>query len=123
MSTHPTGIEQEQEQPGPLFGVPLCRVAGGALRVGQTRVSLDSVLYAHKQGATPEAIVRSFPSLDVHDARAVIDYYRSNREYVDAYLRRRREEAEALRAEVERQSPQEGIRERLLARQAAKSEP
>ena len=31
------------------------------LRVGETRVSLDTVIYAYKQGATPEEIVADPP--------------------------------------------------------------
>src|SRR5438128_828420 len=36
----------------------------GAARVGASRVSLDTVVYFHQQGATPEAIVRKFPTLE-----------------------------------------------------------
>ena len=48
---------------------------------------LDTVVYAFNQGAPPEAIVLSYPSLDLADVYAVINYYLYNRSAVDAYPR------------------------------------
>ena len=41
--------------------VPLVADAYGTLRVGATRVTLDVVVAAFEQGATPEEIVQDFP--------------------------------------------------------------
>lgn len=41
--------------------VPLRVHDGGVVRVGDTRVSLDTVVYAHRDGATPEEIVDRIP--------------------------------------------------------------
>ena len=41
--------------------VPLSWGEQGVLRVGETRVSLDTVIYAYKQGATLEEIVADPP--------------------------------------------------------------
>lgn len=96
--------------------MPLRSDEHGVIRVGKTRVPLDTVVYAFNQGASPEEIVMSYPALDLTDVYAVINYYLYNRDEVDAYLRQREAEATRLRAENEKRFPPEGIRARLLAR-------
>jgi hypothetical protein len=53
----------------------------------------------------PEDLVRAYDSLDLADVHAVIAYYLRHREEVRAYLERRQEEAEALRAKIEAERP------------------
>jgi len=72
------------------------------------------------QGETPESIVDQYPGLLLDDVYAVVDYYLRNREEVAAYLRERAQKAAAVRREVEARHSQNGLRERLLARRAAK---
>jgi uncharacterized protein (DUF433 family) len=90
--------------------------SGGTIRVGGTRVSLDTVVAAFLEGADAEEIVAQYPSLDLADTYAAISYYLRHRSEVDSYLRERAEQAQAVRAEVERRLPPDGIRARLLAR-------
>jgi uncharacterized protein (DUF433 family) len=92
----------------------------GAVRVGGTRVTLDSVIAVFKQGATPEEIAESFPTLRLADIYSVLGYYLQHRADVETYLEQRRTEAEAIRAEAERRFNLVGLRERLLARKHAK---
>ena len=99
--------------------VPLQADEQGVMRVGKTRVRLDTVITAWKQGDSPEQIVENFDVLDLADVYAVISYYLNHRAEVEAYLEQNRQEAERLRAENEHRFPQAGIRERLLARRAA----
>lgn len=54
--------------------VPLTNTEFGTVRVSGSRVSLDSVVYHYEQGATPERIAESFPSLNLADIYAVIAY-------------------------------------------------
>lgn len=96
--------------------VPLKIDDRGGLRVGGTRVTFDSVIAAFRTGATAEAIVDRFPSLDLSDVYAVLAWYLHHREQADEYLREREIEAEQLRQQVELQSPPNGLRERLLGR-------
>jgi uncharacterized protein (DUF433 family) len=96
--------------------VPLRTDESGTIRVGRTRVILDLVIYAFRQGATPETIVDQYPSLSLADVYLVLGYYLQNRDVVDEYIRKREIEAQALRREVEARFPPEGIRARLLAR-------
>jgi uncharacterized protein (DUF433 family) len=92
---------------------------GGAVRVGKSRVSLDLVVQQYDNGMTPEDLVRAYDALDLADVHAVVAYYLRHREEVRAYLKRREEEAERLRAKIEAERPRVS-REELLARQRAK---
>lgn len=56
------------------------------LRVGQTRISLDSVVYAYQAGHTAEAIQQQYPALTLEEVYGAIAYYLANREDVLRYL-------------------------------------
>jgi uncharacterized protein (DUF433 family) len=96
--------------------VPLRRDEHGTLRVGSTRVTLDTVVHAFQNGASAEEIVLRFPTLRLTDVYMVIGYYLRHQAEVDAYLEQREREAEDLRREIEARQDTRGIRERLLAR-------
>jgi uncharacterized protein (DUF433 family) len=51
-----------------------------------TRVSLDSIVYAFRQGLSPESIVQSFPLLTLEQVYGAITFYLANRTEIDAYL-------------------------------------
>jgi uncharacterized protein (DUF433 family) len=95
--------------------VPLRTDQHGVIRVGATRVPLETVIHAFQNGATPEQIVYRFPALKLAEVYAVITYYLHHETEVNDYLRQA--EAEHVRSEVEARHPDMvGIRERLLAR-------
>lgn len=96
--------------------VPLSADEAGVLRVAGTRVSLDSVVHAFDEGATPEEIAQDFPTLALADIYSVIGYYLQNRAEVEEYLEQRRVQREDLKAEIESRFNPQGLRERLLAR-------
>lgn len=58
----------------------------GAYRVAGTRVSLDSVVYAFRRGASPESIQRSFPLLTLEQIYGAVAYYLAHQKEVDEYL-------------------------------------
>ncbi len=99
--------------------VPLRLDADAGLRVGNTRVTFDSVIASFEQGAGPEEILEHYPSLRLADIYAVIAFYLAHREEVDAYLASRREEGERIRREHELKHDPGPFRERLLARKRA----
>lgn len=103
-------------------GVPLAVDGRGVVRVGGTRVTLDSVVAAFLEGATAEEIASQYPSLDLADAYAAISYYLRHRSEVDSYLRRRERQAQGVRERTERRCRPEGIRARLLARRRSRGE-
>ena len=86
------------------------------MRVGDTRVPLDTVIFAFKQGATPEEIVADYSTLNLPDVYAVITYYLQNQAEVEAYLQQREGQRDEAHREMGARFPQAGIRERLLAR-------
>ena len=97
---------------------PLRTDPGGVVRVGRSRVSLDLVVEQYENGMAPEAMVRAYDTLALADVHAVIAYYLRHRDEVRAYLKRRKEEAESLRARVEADRPPLS-REELLKRRGA----
>lgn len=100
-----------------IVNVPLRYDEKGAVRVGDTRVLLEMVIYAFEKGQTPEDIVQSFSSLKLDDVYAVISYYLQNRDEVNQYMAQVEADSEAIRAKIEASQPNmSDIRERLLKR-------
>jgi len=87
----------------------------GVIRVGRTRVTLDTLVQAFADGATAEEIVQQYPALELADVYAVIAYYLRNTSQVEAYLSQRRQHADQVRQEMETRFDPAGIRQRLLA--------
>jgi uncharacterized protein (DUF433 family) len=96
--------------------VPLGRDADGVIRVGGTRVTLDTVVGAYLDGATADAIAEQYPSLSPADIYTAIGFYLRHRSEVEAYLSDQRTRANQVRQENERRSEPTGVRARLLAR-------
>src|SRR5262245_28427475 len=96
--------------------VPLTKDADGVLRVGTSRVTLDTVVAAFREGMTPEGIVEQYPSLRLAEVYSIIGYILNHTEEVDAYLRDREHLAEAVRRENEARFEPAGVRDRLLDR-------
>lgn len=101
---------------------PLRANADGVVLVANTRVPLDTLVYAFHEGATPEEIVQRYPSLTLVDVYAAIAYYLQHAAEVDAYLRERELQAEQVRRQNESRFDPTGIRSRLLARIASRSD-
>lgn len=103
---------QLPEPPDPLE-IPVRVDADGTMRIGDTRVPIQTVVYAFRQGDTPEQMVDSFPVLTLAEIYAVLAYYLRERETVDAYIQRQEAIAEEIRRENQARFPTEGLRERL----------
>jgi uncharacterized protein (DUF433 family) len=88
----------------------------GVIRVGGTRVTLDTVVATFKEGATAEEIVQQYPSLQLADVYFVLGYYLRQREEVEGYLQQRQAQAEQIRRQNEQRFDPSGVRDRLLAR-------
>ena len=77
--------------------VPLNAQPDGAVRIANTRVTLDSVIHAFNDGATAEQIVQAYPVLALADVYAVLGYYLRRTTDVEAYLQTRALEAAQVR--------------------------
>jgi hypothetical protein len=99
--------------------VPLWQDPPGVFRVGKSRVLLELVLGSFKRGESPEAIVRSYPTLDLADVYAVISRYLANPAPFDEYLRQCDEQAEAIRSKIEAAQRSGPSKQELLARARA----
>jgi uncharacterized protein (DUF433 family) len=81
--------------------VPLRVDDTGAIRVGQSRVTLDVLLQYWRLGMKPEEIARGLDTLTMDDVHGALAYYFRHQTEIDEYLRRREEEAETLRQQIE----------------------
>ncbi|HEX5083786.1 MAG TPA: DUF433 domain-containing protein [Blastocatellia bacterium] len=68
-----------------------------AYQIADSRVSLDSIVYAWLEGQSPETIADNFPVLTLEEVYGAIAYYLSNRETIDEYLREKKTEFEEMR--------------------------
>lgn len=92
-------------EPPILLELPLRLDESGTWRIGQTRVSLETVVINYKQGSSPEKIVEDFDVLDLTQVYHIIGYYLANRELVDAYIAQQEADAEVIRQELEKLYP------------------
>jgi uncharacterized protein (DUF433 family) len=100
--------------------VPLREEPPGVFRVGKSRVLLELVIRAFQSGATPEAIVQSYDTLDLRDVYTIVSYYLTNPGPIDAYMRKSDQAAEATRRKIEQaQGPRGSLRQILQARAKA----
>ena len=100
--------------------IPLKTDAHGVVRIGETRVTLDTVMYEFEQGSTAEEIAYQFDELDLPDVYAAIAYYLRHQDEVKAYLQEQERQATEIREKIEQRFPSKGLRERLLAKRQAK---
>ncbi len=89
--------------------------AAGVMRVGSTRVSIDSVIHAFKQGYSPEEIALDFDSLTLGEVYSAINYYLQHKDEVEKYLAERSSQEEQLRSGVETRFDPKAVRDRLLS--------
>jgi uncharacterized protein (DUF433 family) len=71
----------------------------GVYYIPGTRISLDSVVYAFREGCSPETIREEFAALTLPHVYGAIAFYLDHRNEIDAWLLLRREQW----AELERQ--------------------
>ncbi len=83
----------------------------GGLYVAGTRVSLASVIFQFRQGASPETILQNFPSLaSLENVYGAIAYYLANQTAVDEYLKTQKQQWEDFRNAADPLPPGTGPR-------------
>lgn len=100
---------------------PLETNADGVVQISKTRVTLDTVVAAFKQGMTAEEILSRYPSLKLADVYATITFYLNHQQEVEAYLQQRYKQAQEVRQMNEAKFAPQELRNRLLARKSEKS--
>lgn len=96
--------------------IPLKEDQNHVMRVGETRVTLDTVVRAFEEGHTAEEIVSHYPALRLADVYIVIAYYLNHRSEVRAYLQRQETAVQKIWNQIEGRAEYQNFRERLLAR-------
>lgn len=95
---------------------PLHEDETGVVRVGNSRVLLETVVRAFQDGASPESIVNRYSTLSLSDVYNTIGYYLRHQDAVEAYLRQREQLAEAVQQRLSDIQPDlSSIRARLLS--------
>ena len=62
------------------------KYAEGVYRVGDTRVSLDSLVYLFREGMSAESMVESYPALTLEQVHGALAFYLANQKEIDTYL-------------------------------------
>lgn len=96
--------------------VPVQVWEDGSVRVGGSRVTLATVLYAFNGGAKPESLLEMFPGIDLADAYHLFGYYLARSDEVAEYLGKCDDEWDRVKAEIDAQPGQRELRERIRAR-------
>lgn len=94
--------------------VPLKTDTDGVVRVGKTRVTLDTVIKTFQNGATAEEIVYRYSSLKLADVYTTISFYLNHQQEVEAYLQQRQNQAQTIRKMNEARFDPQGLRNRLI---------
>ncbi len=66
--------------------LPFRQIPDGTIRIGDTRVSLETIIDSYLSGQRAEEIHSGFPFIDLADIHAIIAFYLKNRGAVDRYL-------------------------------------
>ena len=91
----------------------------GAMRIGNSRVMLDSIVAGFEQGHSPETLQQQYPTLSLEEVYGAITYYLAHMDEVHTYFERQDEQWEAWRAKsATRSSP---VVERLRALRASEA--
>lgn len=96
--------------------LPLRLDENGAIRIGDTRITLETALTQFQQGSSPEMIALSFPTLRLEQVYALLAYYLHNRALFDEYLETARREADKWFTQLEAQQGTAELRKQLLER-------
>jgi uncharacterized protein (DUF433 family) len=103
---------------GTIETIPMVTGADGVIRVSGTRVTLDSILLAFNEGATPEEIAQQYTTVPLADIYHLIGYCLRHAAEMEEYLGRRLRESQEVQQQNEARWRPDGVRQRLLARRS-----
>jgi len=79
----------------------LTRTSEGVLRITGTRITLDSVIQAFHDGATPEEMCQDFSGLALAHIYSVLAFYLTQQDAVDTYLKEHAQATTIIRQELQ----------------------
>ena len=94
------------------------RIVEGVYRVGDTRVSLDSIVYLFQEGMPAESMLESYPALTLEQVHGALAFYLGNQKEIDRYLAEGHRAAESQHEQA-RQTNAELIAKLQRARHAS----
>jgi uncharacterized protein (DUF433 family) len=103
----------------PYPASPYIEERNGGLYVAGTGVSLDSVVIRFQQGASPDKIVQSFPTLKLSQVYGTIAYYLENEQRIDDYIAEGERELEQSTVALSQTNPDLFARLEAARRQIA----
>ena len=74
---------------------------GGGFYVTGTRVSLDSIVHAFREGQSPESILEDFDTLTLEQIYGAITFYLANQPTTDTYLMAQRRRIDEMKRHAE----------------------
>lgn len=80
--------------------LPFRQIPDGTIRIGDTLISLETILDSYLCGQGPEEIHSGFPFIDLADIHAIIAFYLKNRETVDRYLAEQEADSQRILREL-----------------------
>src|ERR1044072_1270592 len=94
--------------------VPLVQLENGAVRVRNSRVTLETIVHRMQVGDTVEEIHDGFPTVSVTQIKQILAWYYDNKADADEYLQEIEDLLGRLRQEAESQPRYKEHREKLL---------
>ena len=99
--------------------VPLVQLENGAVRVRNSRVTLETIVIRSQMGDTVERIHSGYPTVSVSQIKEILAWYDDNKADVDEYIQQLQAEAERIFQWFEsRPGYKKVTREELLRRKA-----
>jgi uncharacterized protein (DUF433 family) len=86
------------------------------IRIGKSRVTLDSLLASYNDGSTPEEIAVQYSVLHLCEIYSAIAYYLNHRREIDSYSAQRRQSAQQQHSEFVQYYSLADLRQRLSDR-------
>ena len=100
---------------------PLVELGPDEILIRDSRVPLECVIWAYREGATPEEIAATYPTLVLGCVYAVIAHYLAHIGDLDRYVERTERYREDARRARARHPSAVGLRLRELRRRSAES--
>lgn len=86
--------------------LPLVHDASGVIRIGGTRVSLESFVAVYEADGSVAQLAEAFPDLTLADIHATLAYLLRHRQEIEEYLTKRRRHARATKERLQQDFPE-----------------